>query len=46
VVFWPILGGSAAAAAAVAWVITTFERRHWARNWQNVSDWADPQPWK
>jgi hypothetical protein len=46
VVFWPIFAGSAPAAALVAWAITTFERGYWGRNWQNVSDWADPPPWK
>ena len=46
VIFWPIFGASVPVAALVAWAITTHERRYWAGNWQNVSDWADPPPWK
>ena len=46
VIFWPIFGGSIPVVALLAWAITTSERRFWGRNWQNVSDWADPPPWK
>ena len=45
-VFWSVLAGGAALASLVTWAITTRERRHWAENWQEVGDWADPPPWK
>jgi hypothetical protein len=45
-IFWSIFVGSVPLVALATWVITTFERRYWAGNWQNVSDWADPPPWK
>jgi hypothetical protein len=45
-IFWSILGGGALVLAVVAFLITKREQRHWARNWQNVSAWADPDPWK
>ncbi len=45
-IFWPIFAGSAPVAGLVAWVISISERRYWAGNWQNVSDWADPPTWK
>ena len=44
--FWAILGSSAAVAAIVVWAITRREEHHWAENWQDVGDWADPPPWK
>ena len=45
-VFWLVLVGCAAIASLVTWAITSREERHWAENWQDVSDWADPPPWK
>ena len=45
-VFWPVLAGGAALASVVTWAITSRENRHWAENWHEVSDWADPPPWK
>ena len=45
-IFWSILGGAALILAAVAFAITTREQRHWAQNWQNVSAWVEPAPWK
>jgi len=45
-VFWSVLAGGAALAALVTWAISSRERRHWAENWQEVGDWADPPPWK
>jgi len=45
-VFWPVLAGGAALASVVTWAITSREKRHWAENWHEVSDWADPPPWK
>jgi hypothetical protein len=44
--FWLALGASCAVAAIVAWMVTTREERYWDANRQNVSDWADPPPWK
>ena len=45
-VFWAVLAGGAVLASLVTLAITTRERRHWAENWQEVGDWADPPPWK
>src|ERR1051325_8522310 len=45
-IFWPVLAGGAVAASLVTWAITTREQRHWAENWRDVGDWADPPPWK
>jgi hypothetical protein len=45
-IFWPILVASALVASLVTWAISTREERYWADNWQNVSHWADPPPWK
>ena len=45
-VFWSVLAGGAALASLVTWAITRRDRRHWAENWQEVGDWADPPPWK
>ena len=44
--FWAILGSSAAVAAIAVWTVTKREEHHWAENWQDVGDWADPPPWK
>jgi hypothetical protein len=41
-VFWPVLAGGAVLASLVTWTITSREKRHWAENWQEVGDWADP----
>jgi hypothetical protein len=45
-VFWSALAGGAVLASVVAWALTRREKRHWAENWQEVGDWADPPPWK
>src|ERR1051325_558367 len=45
-IFWPALAGCAVAASIVPWAIRTREQRHWAENWRDVGDWADPPPWK
>ncbi|MGZ4258450.1 MAG: hypothetical protein ACXVRE_11870 [Gaiellaceae bacterium] len=45
-IFWSILGGGALVLSTVAYLVTIREQRHWAENWRNVSDWADPEPWK
>ena len=45
-VFWAVLAGGAVLASLVPCAITTRDRRHWAENWQEVGDWADPPPWK
>jgi hypothetical protein len=41
-----VLAGGAVVASVVAWALTRREKRHWAENWQEVGDWADPPPWK
>jgi len=45
-VFWSILAGIAIVGAIARFAITLYERGYWAENRQNVSDWADPAPWK
>jgi hypothetical protein len=46
IVFWSLLGGAGVVAAVAAFAITLWERGYWDRNRHNVSDWADPAPWK
>ena len=41
-----ILGGSAVVAAVAFWVVTEWERRHWARSPHALGDFADPPPWR
>ncbi len=45
-VFWSVLAGGAASRRWSPGRSRTRERRHWAENWQEVGDWADPPPWK
>ena len=45
-VFAAVLGTAALVGSVASWWITTWERRHWQRERERLSDHADPPPWK
>jgi hypothetical protein len=44
--FAAILAAAAFVASLASWAITTRERSHWQREREQLSDHADPPPWK
>jgi hypothetical protein len=45
-VYWSILAAAAILATAVFAALAIAEERHWAENWQDAGDFADPPYWR
>jgi hypothetical protein len=44
--FAGVLGTAALVGSCASWAITMWERKHWERRRDHLSDHADPPPWK